>query len=258
MSQLFYICIPIALAIFIFYLNNRKSKILSHPSRINSKSILEKHVQFYQKLSKEEKVEFENRVSSFLDKVKITGIETKVEDMDRIFVASGAIIPIFAFKNWEYQNINEVLIYPNSFDQKFNTKGKGRNVVGMVGEGGLQNTMILAKQNLRNGFLDIHSKSNTAIHEFVHLVDKEDGYIDGFPHILISEKQFLPWLIFIHEEIQLIKKGKSDINAYAATNDAEFLAVASEYFFKQPHLLQKKHPELHKLLEEIFSPMEMK
>jgi Mlc titration factor MtfA (ptsG expression regulator) len=44
----------------------------------------------------------------------------------------------------------------------------------------------------------------------------------------------------------------SDINIYGATNPAEFLAVVSEYFFSQPHLLAEHHPQLYELLEKIF------
>jgi len=59
----------------------------------------------------------------------------------------------------------------------------------------------------------------------------------------------------IHEEIILIQKRKSDINPYGATNEAEFLAVASEYFFGQPQLMQRKHPDLYNLLEQVFIPV---
>jgi len=33
----------------------------------------------------------------------------------------------------------------------------------------------------------------------------------------------------------------------------EFFAVASEYFFERPKLLAQKHPELYKVLEQIFN-----
>jgi Mlc titration factor MtfA (ptsG expression regulator) len=198
-------------------------------------------------------LDFEKRVQGFLKIVRIKGVETAIEDMDRVFVAAAAIIPIFAFKDWEYRNIHDVLVYPNSFNEKYATEGYGRDVLGMVGEGAMQNLMILSKQDLRDGFLNAQTKSNAGIHEFVHLVDKEDGYTDGNPENLLVHKYAVPWLKQIHKEIELIQKGKSDINPYGATNEAEFLAVTSEYFFKQPELMQRKHPELFSLLRQIFS-----
>jgi len=44
----------------------------------------------------------------------------------------------------------------------------------------------------------------------------------------------------------------SDINLYGATNDAEFFAVVSEYFFEKPDELKAKHPELYAMLEQMF------
>jgi hypothetical protein len=226
------------------------------PEAADEQTLLQQHVLFYQRLNEEEKAEFAKRVHGFLDRVRITGVGTTVEDIDKVFIAAGAIIPIFAFKDWQYRNIHEVLLYPNSFDAKFKTEGKGRNVLGMVGEGGMQDTMILSQPELRSGFLNTTDKNNTAIHEFVHLVDKDDGYTDGCPNSLLPHRYALPWLKRIHDEIQLIENGRSDINPYGTTNEAEFLAVASEYFFEQPELMERKHPELFAYLQQIFIPAE--
>ena len=40
-----------------------------------------------------------------------------------------------------------------------------------------------------------------------------------------------------------IASGDSDIDRYALTNEAEFFAVASEYFFERPGVMERKHPE---------------
>jgi len=227
---------------------------LSQPDPQIERQILQQQVLFYQRLTEEEKIRFEEKLRSFLQKVRITGVGTVIDDTDKIFVAAGAIIPIFAFKDWEYRNIHEVLLYPDSFNEEYRIGGPGRDTLGMVGNGPMQNVMILSRHDLRNGFLNHTGKSNTAIHEFVHLVDKTDGDTDGLPEVLISHQYALPWLKKIHQEIQLIKSGDSDINVYGATNEAEFLAVVAEYFFSQPQLMKQKHPVLFDMLEQIFMP----
>ena len=58
----------------------------------------------------------------------------------------------------------------------------------------------------------------------------------------------------MQKEIKEIVSRNSDINPYGATDPAEFFAVAAEYFFERPDLLEKKHPELFGLLEKIFKP----
>lgn len=44
----------------------------------------------------------------------------------------------------------------------------------------------------------------------------------------------------------------SDINPYALTSNAEFLAVVSEYFFDNPEKMKSRHPELYNDLVGIF------
>jgi Mlc titration factor MtfA (ptsG expression regulator) len=252
--QTFIVIISAIIIVGILYAVVKKSKPLAQPGFDTERKILQQYILFYQRLPAEEKVRFEASLQKFLQKVRITGVKTTVEDMDTVFIAAAAIIPIFAFKGWEYNNIHEVLLYPDSFDQDYRLAGNGRDTLGMVGNGPMQNVMILSKQDVRNGFLSSTGKSNTAIHEFVHLVDKTDGDTDGLPEALLQHKYSLPWLKRMHQEIQLIKSGKSDINPYGATNEAEFLAVAAEYFFEQPHQMQQKHPALFDMLQQIFTP----
>lgn len=216
------------------------------------RSLLSEQVPFYRELSETQKTEFEKRMMHFLATTKITGINTEVEVLDKILIAAGAIIPIFGFKNWEYMNLNEVLLYPDAFNDTFAQQGAGRTTLGVVGTGPYQNMMILSQHELRQGFLNKSGKSNTAIHEFVHLVDKTDGEVDGVPEFLLSKEYALPWLHLVHHNIQEILKNESDINPYGAINKAEFFAVASEYFFERPDLLQEKHPELYEILTKIF------
>ena len=64
-------------------------------------------------------------------------------------------------------------------------------------------------------------------------------------------------LIFVSKfqiaiEMEAINDNKSDIRRYGGTNEAEFFAVASEYFFEDPFLLQKNHPELYEMLSACF------
>ena len=56
----------------------------------------------------------------------------------------------------------------------------------------------------------------------------------------------------VREKIAEIAAERSDINAYAGSTPAEFFPVVAEYFFKRPELLERKHPQLHALLERMF------
>ncbi len=251
--QLLLILLSFLLLAAILYPFFKKKKPLWQPPREEQRRLLEGYVTFYHQLSPDEKLRFENSVSNFLGKVRITGTGTTIGDIDRVLVAAAAIIPIFAFPKWEYMHIHEVLIYPGSFTDTFQQSGDERNILGMVGNGPMQDTMILSQHELRRGFLHPEGTGNTAIHEFVHLIDKADGSIDGLPEALLPHPYVLPWLHCIYQEMEKIRKGDSDINPYALTNEQEFLAVVSEYFFKNPHLMKENHPELFQQLQRIFN-----
>lgn len=215
---------------------------------------LSKKVSYYSKLSSEDKKRFQKEVGDFINDIKITGIKTEVTDEDRVLLAASAVIPIFSFPGWKYPNLNEVLIYPDNFDVSFNFEDANadRSIQGMVGSGALHKMMIISQGALRDGFSNKTDKENTAIHEFVHLIDKTDGVIDGIPELLFENRCTCPWLKLMLEEIQAIKNDESDINPYGATNEAEFFAVASEYFFERPLLFRQKNPELYAKMEKIF------
>ncbi len=165
------------------------------------KQFLIANIQFYEELSPKDKLQFEYKMLEFLENVKITGIKTSLDYKDKLLVAASAIIPIFRFPNWQYKNLDEVLIYPNSFNQKFELDGKDRPILGMVGNGYMEGKMILSRQSLRHGFQNEKDKNNTAIHEFIHLIDKADGMVDGIPSLLLEKQYVIPWLQLIKAKI---------------------------------------------------------
>ena len=229
-----------------------KKKVKVVPMSSLYKNLLLEHVPFYQQLPENKRPEFENRVQLFLAQVKITGTGTVVEDIDRVLIAASAIIPIFNFPGWEYINLHEVLLYPDSFNHAFEQYGPYRDILGMVGTGVMNRIMILSQAELRQAFSNETDKRNTAIHEFVHLIDVTDGAMDGVPSVVLDKKYIVPWLQLMQKEIALITENQSDINPYGATNQSEFFAVVSEYFFERPDMLKENHPELYELLVKIF------
>jgi Mlc titration factor MtfA (ptsG expression regulator) len=251
---LFILSLALVLWIVVSYFRTRKpvppAEAPPEPETLNH--LLEKHVAFYRKLDDAQQAVFLQRAERFLETTRITGVgEVQVTDLDRALVAASAIIPISAFPEWSYRNISEVLLYPATFNKEYAVEGADRNVLGMVGEGAMNGQMILSQQALRGGFSRSDAQ-NTAIHEFVHLIDKADGSTDGIPEYLIDNTHLEPWLRVMHQEIRKIRNGESDLNPYAATNEAEFLAVTAEYFFEKPALLREHHPKLYELLHEMF------
>ncbi|MEE4177407.1 MAG: zinc-dependent peptidase [Bacteroides sp.] len=230
----------------------RRKKILATEFPPAWRKILTEKVIYYNHLPASEKPVFEKDIQIFLAEKRITGIKTRINDTDRLLVSASAVIPVFRFRGWEYRNLSEVLLYPGSFDEQYDT-GHQKFILGMVGTGAMDRMMILSQQALRQGFAIANDKKNVGIHEFTHLIDMTDGVADGLPEVLLQNQYAIPWLNLVEEEMEKIFNNQSGINPYGATNKQEFFAVVSEYFFEQPHLLKQKHPEIYVMLEKIFS-----
>lgn len=250
------VLLVIAGVVIFMIIKKKKKKIDPFPA--NWHRLLVDHVKFYAELDAEEQKRFQQRIMLFLSEVYIESVSFELEDLDRLLVASSAVIPVFGFKNWRYSNLSTVILYPDHFDKNliFENSGEDKIVMGLVGNGRFEHQMILSRRALHEGFDRHNDLLNTGIHEFVHLIDKVDGVTDGVPERLLKQAYIIPWLKMVHKEMEAINAHKSDIRNYGGTNEAEFLATASEYFFENPGLMQRKHPDLYKMLHDCFFPDE--
>lgn len=247
--QVFFTLLVIVLLIlFVFRPRRREGFALPH----NYQELLNDYVVFYAALTEEGKKKFDTRFEKFLSSVRIAGANAEVEDLDRVLIGAAAVIPVYHIPDWEYVNLREVLLYPGNFNTDFEQHGTERSISGMVGTGPMQNVMILNKWELRQGFVNNRDQHNTAIHEFVHLIDKMDGSLDGVPEILLPRKYVVQWKQLLDDTMEAIRGGESDINPYGATSPVECFAVVSEYFFEQTELFRSRHPQLNQMLEIIF------
>ena len=232
----------------------RRHAILRQPFPPAWETVLQRDVVFFRALDPQARQRFRRDLQVFLGETRITGIKAPIDTTTRVLAAASAVIPIFGFPEWEWDQINEVLVYPTRFDDEFSFGDRqGHNILGMVGTGSLNRLMILSKPDLINGFRNAADKRNVGIHEFAHLVDKTDGVIDGVPGVGLGREAVGPWIDLVRRKMAEIEAGRSDINRYALTNEAEFFAVTAEYFFERPGVMQRKHPELYAALEGIFN-----
>ncbi len=213
------------------------------------RKILRQRVQFYNRLSRDEKIEFERKVHVFLLNVRIKGMDTEVSHEDKILIAAGAVIPIFRFSKWHYANLDEVQLFPD----KFPIPNSDKMANGLVGWGSMEGKMMLSRKAVHHGFYDNTDNKNVVIHEFIHILDKQDGKIDGMIGKVMNEVDIMPWLHIINIKMNEIDFGDSSIRDYGAANKAEFLAVVSEFFFENPERLKKEHPGLYNALDSFYN-----
>jgi Mlc titration factor MtfA (ptsG expression regulator) len=235
-----------------------RRRVLQEDFPAHWETILKRYVPYYVGLEPHDQQTFRELIQVFLDEVPVIGIEIEVDETDRVLTAASAIIPIMGFPDWEYSHVSEVLLYPGNFNADFQTgKGDDKRILGMVSSQMSNGVVILSKPALRSGFANPNDKRNVGVHEFVHMVDKADGSVDGAPGV--PRDLFFPWMDFIEAKLKRCGDHWGDINPYGATNRQEFLAVTSEYFFENPDAMARKHPELYDYLSQLYrqSPIEI-
>lgn len=213
---------------------------------------LHSKVAFYRVLTVEDKELFHRRVLLFWQTTRIESGQLDVTDGDRLLVAASAIIPVWSFAGWHYFNLECVYLLPGAFNDMFECGEPDSGTAGMVGSGPMAGKLVLSQPALHSGFNNGRDKHNVGIHEFVHLIDMADGECDGFPERLKEYSFSIPWFELVEHKIKEICNMNSNIDGYGATNRQEFFAVASEYFFERPKMLQQKHPHLFSALTEFY------
>nr|WP_294862175.1 M90 family metallopeptidase [uncultured Fluviicola sp.] len=254
-STYIYIAIGVVIGALISYsrYSLKKNGTKRNPTRPfphQWRTLLVQYVAFYNRLNPHEKNRFEERVHTFLLNVRIIGIDTEVTHSDRILIASGAVIPIFGFDSWHYSNLDTIELHPD----KFLIPNTQQYANGLVGWGAMEGKVKLSRKALVEGFYNNNDQKNVAIHEFVHVLDMQDGKIDGKMAKVIKEIDLKPWLQIIHSKMKTIQGGNSSIRDYASTSNGEFLAVVSEFFFENPDKLEQEHPDLYRMLDGFYNP----
>ena len=233
----------------------RRRRILAQPFPAEWEEILQREVVFFRALDPEDQARFRRELQVFLGEKLITGIRLELDTTTRVLAAASAVIPIFGFPEWEWDQISEVLVYPDRFDQDFAFEGdEQRNTLGMVGTGALNRLMILSKPDLLAGFRNPDGQAQRRRPR----VRPPGGQVgrhhrrparrwgsSGRPSGRGSSWCGGRW--------RRCAEGDSDINPYGLTNEAEFFAVATEYFFERPGVMERKHPELFAMLSKVFS-----
>ncbi len=228
----------------------RRREILARPFPDEWEAILQERVEYFRLLPPPEQTRFRQLLQVFLAEKKIEGAGVEITDLLLVLTGAGATIPILALDDWEYGRLEVIVIRPEPFEAHFTPDpDEPFYASGLVGDRNIfSGSLILSRSDLLRDFRKHHDRTNVAIHEFAHLVDLAGGAIDGIPPTLPADR--LPeWEALVAEFLKNPQDWRNaDIPEYAFTNEAEFFAVCSEYFFCLPCELLRQHPQLYQLL----------
>jgi Mlc titration factor MtfA (ptsG expression regulator) len=176
-----------------------------------------------------------------------------VSEEMRVLVAAQAALLLLGGRGDYFRNLRQVLIYPDAFVvDRITPDAAGlahatRQV--LAGESWQQGQVVLSWADVLAGAADPDDGRNVVIHEFAHQLDQEQGRANGAPWLGRGGSP-ARWRAVLGSEFanlqQRLAQGETGlIEAYAATDAAEFFAVTSELFFEQSAALAAAHPALH-------------
>ncbi len=216
--------------------------------------IVDEAVVDFDKLSKKEREQLQGDILVFLGTKEFEGCAgLEVTDTMKLFVASQACLLLLNRETRVYPGLKTILMYPEAYEAPSKEVLPGGVVAegtqARLGESWTRGHVVLSWDDVKRGAADVNDGHNVVLHEFAHQLDQQSGDANGTP-VLKARSHYLAWgRVFSEDYLALreaTEKGKATfLDKYGATNEAEFFAVATEFFFERPKKLKEKHPELY-------------
>ena len=181
----------------------------------------------------------------------------QVTEEMKVTIAAQACLLLLGSDNEFFSRVLSILVYPSVFTIPGEWSGEDETRGVFSGQAVYRGPAILAWEQVIAEGRNPAEGHNVVIHEFAHHLDYLDGYINGTPDLSDPElaEQWGPVMTADYRRlVRDVRKGRATfLGSYAAHNEAEFFAVASERFFTLPWQLRHYHRRLYEVLAEFYS-----
>lgn len=206
------------------------------------RAILAKYAFHYQRLNDDQKEHFERIVSIFIQDKDWHGVKMVVQEEMKVMISACAAQLLRGFPNVVLRHFRMIMIRPESY----RSHRTGRMHLGEVHP--RTGVIVLSWKDFLGGYAHSRDAHNVGLHEFAHALWFENRITNGEDDFLHPEL-LARWMDHAEGEIARIRSGNSRLfREYAGTNQAEFFAVAVEYYFEQPREFRSELPELYTVL----------
>ena len=197
-------------------------------------------------------------VQSFLAEKQFVGCNgLAVDDDMRVTIAGQACLLLLGRPGSLYDDLRSILVYPSAFwveDEVHDEDGLVTRRRRMLsGESWDAHRIVLSWEDIAGTVTTPDDGFNLVLHEFAHYLEAEGRGlaqpaagrgIDDWADDLADEYDAFADLAERDEETFL--------DPYAAEDEGEFFAVATEDFYERPAPLRDAHPRLYALLREFY------
>jgi Mlc titration factor MtfA (ptsG expression regulator) len=242
----------------------RRRQALARPLPGNVAALADRNVPARRRLPAELRARHDSLVSAFLaekDFVGCNGLE--VTDEIRATIAALACLLVLG-RRGHYDALHSVLVYPTPFwvedeiEDEAGVVEKRRRV--LSGEAWESSRIILSWEDVLEAARYPGEGYNVALHEFAHYLDAEGLGLAAPPPAAADRRvrSLDAWAGDLAGEfdslLDAVDRGEyTFLDPYAAEDEAEFFAVATEDFFERPAELKAAHPRLYALLQEFYA-----
>ncbi len=231
----------------------RRARVQRQPFPPAWRDILRRRMPLYSRLPPDLQLQLKKHVQVLVAEKPFIGCAgLEVTDEMRVLISAQASLLLLNRRAGWFANLRQVLVYPGAFVVERSQGDDGglthETRRALAGESWQQGQVLLSWDDVLAGAADPGDGRNVVIHEFAHQLDQERGRANGAPWLGRHER-YARWAEVLGAEFaalheRLARGEPGVIDAYAATDAAEFFAVVSEHFFEQPQALAQAHPAL--------------
>lgn len=220
-----------------------------------------KRLPFLAGLSAAEERRLREMAVIFLAEKEFTPVRGVVlADADRVEIALQACLLVLELGLSAYDGWVGIVVHPSDFRVR-RARTDEAGVVHewddeLAGESWPGGPVVLSWEALEDSGSVAEGGANVVIHEFAHKLDMMDGEADGVPP-LASRAAREQWVEAFDAEFERFREAveagrETLLDPYAAEDEAEFFAVASEAFFETPNALRAEFPRLYELFRGFY------
>lgn len=244
--------------------DRRRRKLLEEPFPQAWEEILEGNVPHAAALDADEGRRLREFIRIFVAEKSFEGCGGfELSDEVRVTVAAQAGLLVLGLPHQYFRNVQTILVYPSTVVTPERPLGSFevptapiRSGIPIIGEAQLRGPVILAWDAVERCARHPEQGHDVVYHEFAHKLDLLDGAADGTPPLADRESMHRWVEVCAREFLELRERagrGKPTfLDQYGATNEAEFFAVATEYFFDKPQAMERHEPALYAVLRDFY------
>ncbi len=249
---------------FNLFRERRRKKLTQAVFPSSWEKIILRNVAHYRLLEDAERARLRKLIQVFIAEKNWEGAGgLELDDEIRVTISTQACLLILELPHNFYRNVQSIIVYPSAVVPPQRKLGFFENATAPLeierpisGQAFLQGPVIIVWDAALHGSRHPESGHNVVYHEFAHKLDMLDGAADGTPP-LRDRADFRDWVLICSREFQRLRRDaangrQSFLDAYGATSEAEFFAVATEQFFDKPQMLIEQAPELYRVLQKYY------